>query len=149
MSSVISIGCQQGGPEACFIGELKVALYRVLDKHVTSTHCSEIDEYALVLRVDGSLDKFGDEGLARLRFAKAHRYITLDVQIPENVWKPMSRAQTRSYLATQVRAAVGACVKRLLKDKCSVNESALYAQIDAGLIEVSVQPSHLESAIGS
>ena len=126
MHSVISIGCQQGGPEACCIRELKVALYRALGRHVTSTHCLEIDEYALVLRVDGSLSKFGDEGITRLRFARVRRYITLDIQIPEKVWMPMGEAQTKLYLATQVRAAISACVKRLVKDKCSVDEHALY-----------------------
>jgi hypothetical protein len=132
MPNVISIGCQQGGPEPCYISDLKVELYRVLKKHVTSTHCLEIDEYGLVLRVDGSIDKFGDEGLTRLRFAKARRYITLDIQIPEKVWKPMTKAQTKAYLATQVRAAIETCVERLVKDKCSVNKHALKGQLDAG-----------------
>jgi hypothetical protein len=88
--SVISIGCQAGGPEVGFIGDLKVPLYRALAKHVTSSHCSAVDEYAIVLRVDGALDRFGSEGFARLRYAKACRYITVDVQIPEAVWQPMS-----------------------------------------------------------
>jgi hypothetical protein len=135
MSAVISIGCQLGGPDTCAISELKVELYRILEKHVTSTYCQDIDEYALVLRVDGSLDKFGAEGLARLRFAKAHRYITLDIQIPETVWKPMNKAQTKLYLAKQIRFAINTCVERLVKDKCVVEERRLKEQIDAALNE--------------
>ena len=135
MPSVISIGCQQGGPEPCLISDLKVPLYRSLAKHVTDTHCSAIDQYAVVLRVDGSLDKFGDQGLARLRFAKAKRYITIDIQIPEEVWQPMSAVQTKNYLAEQVRSAILCCVERLVKEKCLVNRALLHAQVDEGINE--------------
>jgi hypothetical protein len=133
VSTAISIGCQQGGPEPCLIPSLKVGLYRLLAEHVTNTHCSEIDKYALVLRVDGSLDKFGVEGLARLRFAKSRRYITLDIQVPEEVWKPLDEFQTKSYLAKQVKAAIDACVGRLVKDGCHVNVDALQSEVDAAL----------------
>lgn len=133
--SIISIGCQAGGPEAAFIGELKVSLYRALSKHVTSTHCSAIDEYAVVLRVDGTLDKFGEEGLAHLRFAKAHRYITVDIQIPETVWQPMSTQQLKAYLALQVKNGIFACASRLIKEKYAVAAQELQSQIDAATNE--------------
>jgi len=135
MSSIISIGAQMGGPEPCLIGDLKIPLYRALAKHVTSTHCAAIDEYAIVLRVDGSLDKFGEEGLARLRFAKARRYITVDIQIPEAVWQPMSKSQTQAYLANQVRSAINMCVSRLIKEKYAVAEERLQVQVEAAINE--------------
>ena len=135
MPSVISIGCQAGGPEVGFVGDLKVPLYRALAKHVTSSHCSAVDEYAIVLRVDGSLDQFGDEGFARLRYAKARRYITVDVQIPKAVWQPMSKPQFRSYIAHRVKEAVAVCTERLRQDKQAVAEKELYAEIEAAINE--------------
>ncbi len=135
MPSVISIGCQAGGPEVRFIGDLKVPLYRALAKHVTSTHCPAVDEYAIVLRVDGSLEKFGDEGFTRLRFAKARRYITVDVQIPETIWHPMSKRQLRKYLAHQVKDAIVLCAGRLRKDKHAVAETGLFVEIEAAINE--------------
>lgn len=131
--SAISIGCEQGGPEACLIPSLKVALYQSLNKHVTSTHCEAIDEYALVLRVDGSLSKYGDEGLSRLRFAKVRRYITIDIQIPEAIWKPLGEIETKLYLVKQVQAAVSACAERLTKDRYTVNYPRLSAEITAAV----------------
>ena len=124
-----------GGPDQCLIADLKIPLYRALAKHVTSTHCEAIDEYSIVLRVDGSLDKFGEEGLARLRYAKARRYITVDVQIPKTVWQPMDRAQTRVYLADKVKVAIAACVDRLAREKCVVSKKRLQTQIDNALAE--------------
>jgi hypothetical protein len=131
----VSIGCEQGGPEGGFFGSEKVVLYRLLARHVSSTHCSAIDQYALVLRVDGSLATFGDEGLARLRFARARRYITVDIQIPEHVWRPLTVCQTRSYLAEAVKAALEACTRRLRRDKLAVDDATLMREVDAAIAD--------------
>lgn len=135
MPSVISIGCQAGGPEVGFVGNLKVPLHRALAKHVTSSHCSAVDEYAIVLRVDGSLDQFGAEGFAHLRYARARRYISVDIQIPEAVWHPLSTHQFRSYIAHQVRGAIAVCVARLHRDKHTVGEKELYTEMEAAINE--------------
>ena len=132
---IITIGCEGGGPETRAICALKVPLYQALLRHVTSPHCAEIDEYALVFRVDGTLGKFGEEGLAHLRFAKAHRYITVDIQIPEAVWQPMTISQIKTYLADQVAGAIAACATRLRKDKCAVFEEELMAQVGSATNE--------------
>lgn len=135
MPSIISIGAQHGGPEPCLIGDLKVNLYRALARYLTSTHCEAIDEYAIVLRVDGRLHKFGEEGITRLRFAKTNRYVTADVQIPESVWQPMNESQTKAYLATQVRTAMSIFIARLSKEKYAIAEKLLWSEIDAAIIE--------------
>ena len=133
MPSYVSIGCQGGGPETGTVGHIKVPLCHALTRHVTSTHCDAIDEYGLVLRVDGSLDKFGNEGIVRLRFAKKRRYITVDVQIPEECWKPLSDSELRRYLSKQVKASIAVCVARLKKDGYSVDDAVLMSQIDAAV----------------
>ena len=135
MGTAISIGCEQGGPEGGYVAKLKVPLYQALSRHVTSTHCAALDSYALVLRVDGSLATYGEEGCARLRFAKIGRYITVDIQIPERVWRPMTEGQTRSYLADAVKAALKACTGRLSRAKVAVNEAALLREVDAAIAE--------------
>lgn len=135
MLPAISIGCQQGGPEPCLIPSSKVSLCKALAKHVTSTHCAEIDEYALVLRVDGTLDKFGEEGLARLKLAKTRRYITVDIQIPEKIWQPMSKDTTANYLAKVIQSAIAACTMRLIKEKYSVDVETLTQEVSAGINE--------------
>jgi hypothetical protein len=129
--AIISIGCEIGGPDVCMVADEKVLLYRALAEHVTSAHCSAIDEFALVLRVDGSLMSYGDEGIARVRFAKARRYITADIHIPQSIWLPMSRAELRLYLVRQVKAAVAACVSRLRATKCVIAAEGLDAEIEA------------------
>jgi hypothetical protein len=148
MPPFISIGCQSGGPEASVVGRLKVPLSQALARHVTSSHCPAIDEYALVLRVDGSLDKFGDEGLSRLRFARKRRYITVDIQIPESVWEPLPEPQLKAYLVRQVKSAIEACVSKLKKEKLQVDDRALRSEIDAAALDyfaaTKVQP-HIQT----
>ena len=134
-NSIVSIGCECGGPEAAVVGELKVALYQALARRLSATHCEAVDEYAIVLRVDGSLDRFGDEGIARMRFAKKARHITADVRIPMAVWQPMNARDTRRYLARQVRATLELFVQRLQKDGHRVDASRLFAEVDVGLAD--------------
>ena len=95
--SIVSIGVQSGGPKDGDIGRIKVDLYKALKNSCTSTYCDAIDEYAPVIRVDGSIQKFGEEEITRLRFAKKQRYITADIQIPESVWEPKSKNNIRDY----------------------------------------------------
>jgi hypothetical protein len=120
--SFITIGADCGGPEAGVVGKLKVPLSHAIERNVTASHCTAVDKYALVLRIDGSLDKFGPEGLTRLRFAKARRYITIDVQVPESAWNGKSVPELKRYLATMVTEAIRACVARLRQDRYPVQE---------------------------
>lgn len=131
----IGIGCECGGPEAAIVGELKVPLYQALNRHLTSAHCDAIDEYAIVLRVDGSIQKYGNEGLARLRFAKASRCVSVDVQVPESAWQGLMPAELKAYLARQVKLALTACVARLQKDKHAVADRLLFEEVDAAVAE--------------
>ncbi len=127
--SFITLGADLGEPEAKPLSNLKISLFQLLSEHVSSTHCDAIDEYALVLRFDGRFAQFGEEGLASLRLAKARRYITVDIQIPEAAWKPMTPEDFKTYLCRQVLLAVKACVARLQREKFEVEEQALFAQI--------------------
>jgi hypothetical protein len=129
----ITIGADCGGPEAIRVAESKVRLYKAFSKFVKSTHCDAIDQYALLLLVDGTLDKFGPEGIFKLRFAKARRYIAVDIQIPQSRWEPMSEWQLREYLAEQCMAAIKACVSRLKKERIAVEECALWSEVEQAI----------------
>ena len=117
LESFVTIGCEGGGPETLRVCQLKVPLYKALSRHLTSTHCDAVDSYNLVLRVDGSLAKYGEEGLARLRFSKVHRYVNVDIQVPEAVWQTKNDPELRGYIAAQVAKAISSCIGRLQKDK--------------------------------
>ena len=132
--SYISIGCEAGGPEARLPCELKVGLYQTLMRHVSSSHCQAIDEFALILRIDGSLARYGHEGVGRVRLAQSRRYVSAEIQVPESAWRVESQV-LKAYLATQVRAALVACVDRLLEGGLAVSEIDFFQQVDAAIAE--------------
>ena len=131
--SIISIGVQSGGPKDGDIGLIKLDLYKAFNESCKSSYCESIDQYAPVIRVDGSISKFGEEGITRLRFAKKQRSITADIQIPESVWQPKSRNEIRDYIASKIREAITIFVARIKKDKIEVDELQLLRDVDSGI----------------
>ncbi|MCU7998855.1 hypothetical protein [Shewanella sp. SM95] len=141
MQSPISIGCECGGPEDGGISCLKVELFHTLEKHVTSTHCDSVDQYALVLRVDGEFAKYGLEGVHRVRFAKKSRYLTADIQIPESVWRLAREEDLRLYLGSSLRSAIEILVARLKKAGIAVVEISLYTEMNVAITEFTQRAS--------
>lgn len=133
---VISIGVQGGGPRDGGLGVIKIDLWQLLVKHCRSSYCPAVDHYSLAVRIDGDFQKFGQEGIERIRRSRRNRYIGADIIIPESAWRDRSRNELRDYLARQVRAAVQSCVARLQEDKESVDESRLFGEIDAAIGEI-------------
>lgn len=134
MAQVVSIGCEGGGPETrhgCFA---KVPLAQALQRTVNSTYTKTVDEFALVLRVSGSLQSYGEEGLANLRLYKSRRVISVDVQVPEQPSRPLSASELREYIARQVLAAVEACVVRL-QSESPVQEEQLMHEVRLGIAQ--------------
>ncbi|WP_286718840.1 hypothetical protein [Thalassolituus sp. UBA2009] len=133
--NIISIGVQSGGPGKHNIGSIKVDLYKLFNKYCTSTYCEEVDQYSPVIRVDGKISTFGDEGITRLRFAKKRKTITADIQIPISVWEPKSPNEIRDYIADKVRDSIEVFVARLKKDKIDVDDKKLFTEIDLAIKE--------------
>jgi hypothetical protein len=132
---VISIGVQGGGPEDGGLGEIKIDLWQLLMRHCQSSCSPAVVHYALALRIDGEFQKFGVEGIERIRRSKRGRYIGADIVIPHSAWQGKSRNELRDYLARQVRAALASCVARLRKDRETVDEIRLFGEIDAAIAE--------------
>jgi hypothetical protein len=131
----ISIGAQCGGPKDGGLGEIKVDLWKLFVQHCRSSYCPAVDHYALALRIGGEFAEFGEEGVEPPRRRRRDRYIGSDIVIPVSVWKNKSRNELRDYLAKQVRAALENCVARLRRDKETVDDKRLFAEVDAAIRE--------------
>lgn len=132
-NGVITIGAQCGGPDTGPIGQIKVDLWRSLRDECRESFCPVIDEYALVLRISGSLDDFGPEAIERIKRRRPDRYITADIVIPQSVWRPLTLEQSKHYLASRVREAVAACADRIARDREAIDSVALLACVDTGI----------------
>ena len=116
MPQVVSIGCEGGGPETKLVCQAKVPLAQALERRVAMPRSKAIDQYALVLRIGGSIQEYGEEGLANLRLFKSRRFITVDIQVPARVWQPLSASELRKYIARKVMSALEACIIRLERE---------------------------------
>ena len=132
MVTRISIGQDSGGPDDGLMWP-KVHLYKMLERHCQASYCAAIDEFALVLRVSGAFQDFGPEAIERLRRSRTGRYISVDIVVPEHVWRHKDERTLKEYLADRVRAALAVCVARLKRDKEPVDEATLFRDVDEAI----------------
>jgi hypothetical protein len=127
-TDTITLGAQTGDPKS---SEVTVPQFMPL-RELLSTICkgpysSEVDEFALILRIDGEIWSWDFEGCQKLRRSKKERYITIDIGVPRRRWEDVPSSDIRKYLAECVETALLLCIDRLRKDKVDVNADALMA----------------------
>ena len=127
---IISIGAQCGGPIDNGVSTIKIDLCRLFRKYCTSTYCPAVDHYALALRVGGKFLDYTPELIHKVRRSRKERYIGCDIDIPVAIWEPQTTDQLKNYLANKVREAIEILVKRLEKDKETVDSEKLFSEID-------------------
>jgi hypothetical protein len=131
----VSLAYEAGGPDVnpearSYILQLR----RLLEKFCNGPYSKEVKGFALVLRIDGSLKKYGAEGVDRMRRRKKEQYITADICIPERRWKGVSGREFSRYLSSAVKSALQTCVAYLRKQKVEVDEHRLlldYGEVEA------------------
>ena len=128
---VISIGCQNNGPEDHGLGSIKVDLVREFNRHVSSTHCATVDHYALVLRVGGTFGYFTPERTHRIRRSRVQRLIGADIDVSVAAWKSRSTNDLKGYLVSRVQAALRLLAERLKRDGEVVDWPGLEAEAQA------------------
>lgn len=130
---MITIGAQCGGPRDGNIADFKVDLFHLFEQQCNKTYCDSIDEFGLVLRINGSLDSFGSESIKRVRRSNKERYITADIVIPMERWQTLKTAKLKRYFVQQVRSAIQICATRLEKDRELVDTKQLLTDVDVAI----------------
>ena len=119
----------------------KVHLYHCFKVHCTASYCAAIDEFALVLRVNGRFADFGPETIERLKRRRPSRYITVDIVIPESRWSGREEQYLKRYLSERVRAALVMCADRLERDREPIDKVALLRDVDFAINEFLATPT--------
>jgi hypothetical protein len=102
-------------------------LRRLLALHCQGPYSPEISEFALILRIGGDLQEFDFEGCDRLRRNRKQKYITADLGVPTYRWRGVSDLALRTYLLETVETGLLCCIRRLEKDKSSIDSAKLLA----------------------
>ena len=100
-------------------------LRKLLETHCRGPYSADVDEFSLVLRIDGDIWYWNQEGCDRMRRSKKERYITIDIYVPRSRWEGVTGLEIRKYLAACVEDAFQRMIGKLRKDKVVVNGDAL------------------------
>jgi hypothetical protein len=119
-----------------------MSLRRSLAHHCMDTYCHVIDEFAIVLRISGSIWKFEGEGVQKVRINRKGMYITADLVIPENRWQELSIAEFKKYLSKGVEQTIKAMCDRLEQLKISFDAERLNSDVSKAIASfVNASPS--------
>lgn len=132
----ITLGVQAGDVKSSEVTRPHFMLLRKLLKH----HCAgpysqDIDEFAIILRVDGDIWHWDFEGCKNLRLARKKRYITIDIGVPRSKWEDVAATSIRAYLAKSCREAIALMLKKLEKEKIKVDSETLLKNINTAISE--------------
>jgi len=129
----VSLACEAGGPDVN-VHSYILQLRRLLGKHCRGPYSDEVEGFALVLRIDGSIKQYHAEGVDRMRRHKKDKYLTADICIPEKRWKGVTEMGFRRYLSSAVKVSLETCAGYLKKQKVEVDLNRLlldYAEVEA------------------
>jgi hypothetical protein len=130
----ITLGVQSGdvasseATRPAFMG-----LRKQLEVHCTAHYSPTIKEFAIVLRICGSLWKFEGEGIQKLRVNKKKEYVTADFVVPEARWKGASLEEIKRYLAAAAAETLQAMSDKLVKSKIVVDSIKLSEDVNKAI----------------
>ena len=136
----VIVGVQAGDLPASRATDLHIrSLRNLLQSHCRGPYSIEVEEFSLVIRIDGDIDHWEQEGCDRMRRSKKDRYITIDIYVPRQRWQGVSGDEIRRYLAACVEDAFGRMIAKLKKDKVAVDGDALlrdFAAVKAAYLDL-------------
>jgi hypothetical protein len=124
-SEAVTVGAQTSGEDNRTMKHV-LEVRKLIARYCSGPYSPEIAEFALVLRIGGAMQEFG-EGCERIRRNREARYITVDIGFPSSHWKGATDGQIRQSLADGIKMGLLCCLSRLEKDKVEVKRSALLA----------------------
>ena len=124
--ATVTLGADVGGKDAHAATKGDVlALRRCLKAACSGIFGTAFDEFALVLRIDGSVQAWNRRGVDNVRLQRKLRYATADIFVPRSSWSGESAESFRSCIADGVTAAIGEIVSRALRAGDDIKSDAL------------------------
>lgn len=124
MTETITLGVQSSGDDDR-TNQHVLELRQLLATYCKGPYSEEISEFALVLRIGGSMQEFDFEGCECIRRNRKDKYITVDLGFPSRKWRSVIDSEIRKYLADIVETGLLCCLHRLKKDEAKVQEAKL------------------------
>jgi len=122
----VTLGVDCGSIEASKTTDSTVMrLRKELAARCTASYSSAIQEFAIVLRISGSVARFEGEGVQRLRVNRRDAYVTADFVVPEVRWDGVALEDIKRYFAAGAVETLRAMCVHLRKLKIDVDSERL------------------------
>lgn len=133
---LVSLGADVGGKDAYEATNVSIlALRRLLQKKCRGPYGVSIQEFALVLRIDGSVQAWGKRGAESAAFRRKNTFATVDFYIPISEWSGHDVAHIRKVLAAGVMEAIEKLVELAQRKKIDIASNDLRRDVDAAANE--------------
>jgi hypothetical protein len=128
--AVVTLGAQVGGSDAYAATRGDVLTLRhLLKQECRGPYSAVLDEFALILRVDESIDCWGRSGVDYVRLQRKLRYAKVDIFVPKSAWNPEYPGAFRQFLAGEVESAIRVIAERAGKAKVPLDSDRLLRDI--------------------
>ena len=105
-TAFITLGADVGGRDAYDATHAHIlALRKLLNDYCTGSYSETIKQIALVLRIDGSVQTWGKQGVEHVALQKKGTLATADIYVPLDVWAS-GHSDFRNFLASEVKVAI-------------------------------------------
>ena len=132
----VTLGAHVGGKDAHDATKQHVLdLRRSLAKYCQGKYGSKLEEIALVLRIDGSIQAWMRSGVDHLDIKGRSLYATADIYVPREAWENQDVKSLRSLLAAEVTRAIYAIVLHTLNRGVYIAADELKSDVAAAIEE--------------
>jgi hypothetical protein len=103
----ITLGAQMGGEDAAAAtNEHILAFRRLIDQSCRGFYSNTIREFGIVLRIDGSLDRWNKMGVENAAIRQRGSHATADIFVPSEVWSCGNPKAFRQFLALEFEKTI-------------------------------------------
>ena len=136
----ITLGADVGGKDAYSATHGHIlALRKLLRQECRGPYSEIIKEFALVLRIDGSVQAWGKTGVEDVAMQKKNTFATADIFVPREVWSTNDAPNLRRFLASGVKAAVAKIATCAENRGVDVSREALERDVDTAVVKFLAQ----------
>ena len=124
--ATVTLGVDAGGKDAnSAMVNHYMRLRRLLAQECCGVYSPVIKEFALVLRIDGSVQSWNKRGVDNVRLQKKLGYATADIFVSSEIWRTGNCDEIRNYLASEVEVAIRQIIESAERANVQIESNSL------------------------
>jgi hypothetical protein len=130
----VTLGADVGGKDAdAATDEQIVKLRKLLREECQGPYSETVKEFAIVLRIDGSVQSWGKRGVANVVLRRKQQYATADIFVPRETWAEATSLGFREFLAAEVPVAIARLAERAEERNVHVSSDKLSHDVSVAI----------------